>query len=537
MSVLLHRRIAAALRELGVDTVFGLMGEGNMRPLIDFAELGGSFVPALTEGAAVSMADGYARIGRRLGVASVTHGPGATNALTALTEAVRARTSLLLLTGDTQARADHLQRFDLRGLAALAGADYVRVGEPERATAQLARAAREAMTASRPVVFDLPVPLQRVEVAAAPAVQAIPALEGGSPSEEALDRALGILVSARRPVILAGRGAIDAREDVLELAATLGAPVGTTLLAKGLFTGAPLDLGVIGTLATETALKTITTADCLLVLGAGLNRYTTVDGSLLADVPVIRVDCDRVRMADPVGVAAPVVADVGPAVRAMTTQLRAVGHRPAAGHPSDLPAALAADAPWRGEAADGVDTLDPRTVMRWLDRVAPRDRVVVTDTGRFAYAPWRLLSVSTPSDFTHTCNFAAIGLGLGTAIGAAVAAARPTIAVVGDGGGVMNLLELDTAVRLGLPLLVVVCNDAAYGMEYHHLAAEGLDPAPAMRSSPDFAEIGSALRVRATTVSTPADLDALGPAVAELGARGPLLIDVRCDPALDLVSA
>jgi len=533
--VLLHRRIAVALRELGVDTVFGLMGEGNMHPLIGFGELGGRFVPALTEGAAVSMADGYARIGRRLGVASVTHGPGATNALTALTEAVRARTPLLVLTGDTPPRADHLQRFDLEGLARLAGADYVRVGEPERAAGQLARAAADAVTSSRPVVFDLPVPIQRADVAAAPALQGIPALDGGLPSEDSLDRALGILASARRPVVVAGRGAIDARGDVLELARLLGAPVGTTLFAKGLFAGEPLDLGVIGTLATDTALDTITNADCVLVLGAGLNRYTTVDGSLLADATVVRVDRERARMTEAVDAA--VVADVGSVVRAMAMQLREAGHAPANGHPADLCARLAADAPWRGESADGVDTLDPRTVMRWLDRVAPRDRVVVTDTGRFAYAPWRLLSVSTPSDFTHTCNFASIGLGLGTAIGAAIASGRPTIAVVGDGGGIMNLLELHTAVRLGLPLLVVVCNDSAYGMEYHHLGAEGLDPAPARRTSPGFAEVATALRARAVTVATTADLDALTPAVAELGARGPLLVDVRCDPDVDLAAS
>ncbi|WP_436700594.1 thiamine pyrophosphate-binding protein [Nocardioides sp. BYT-33-1] len=528
-----HRRVATALRELGVETVFGLMGEGNMRPLIDFAGLGGSVVAATTEGAAVSMADGYARVGRRLGVASVTHGPGATNALTALTEAVRARTPLLLLTGDTPPREDHLQRFDLRGLAALAGAGYVRVGAAADAAADVARATRRAATESRPVLLDLPVPLQRLDVADGPPLRPPSPLRPGAPGEEELDRALGILAGARRPVILAGRGALDARDEIVALAHCVGAPLGTTLLGKGLFAGEPLDLGVIGTLASGRALETVQAADCLLVLGAGLNRYTSVDGALLEGRAVVQVDRDpaRISAAAEVGL----VADVRRTAASMREQLIAAGQEPATAHRGDLAALLAAEAAGPVASADGPDTLDPRTVMRWLDRVLPADRVVVTDTGRFVSAPWRLLSVRSPADFAHTCNFASIGLGLGTALGAAVAARRATVAVVGDGGGVMNLVELATAVRLGLPLLVVVCNDGAYGMEYRHLRAEDDDPSPARCVWPDFAAVARALGARAATVRTRADLEALDGRVAALGSdgAGPLLVDVRCDPDVD----
>ncbi|WGX95748.1 thiamine pyrophosphate-binding protein [Nocardioides sp. L-11A] len=532
-----HRRAATALRELGVETIFGLMGEGNMRPLIDFGAIGGTVVAATTEGAAVSMADGYARVGRRLGVASVTHGPGATNALTALTEAVRARTPLLLLTGDTPPRADHLQRFDLRGLAGLAGAGYVRVGAAADTATDVARAVRRAQAECRPVVLDLPVPLQRVEVADGPPLRPAPPAWPGLPDEDELDRALGILAAARRPVILAGRGALDARDEIVALARAVGAPLGTTLLGKGLFAGEPLDLGVLGTLASEVALETVQGADCLLVLGAGLNRYTSVDGALLAGRAVIQVDRDpaRIRAAAEVGL----VADVRRTAASMREQLVAAGQEPATAHRGDLAELLAAEAarPVAGaEDADGADTIDPRTVMRLLDRVLPADRVVVTDTGRFVYAPWRLLSVRSPADFAHTCNFASIGLGLGTALGAAAGSGRPTVAVVGDGGGVMNLVELATAVRLGLPLLVVVCNDGAYGMEYRHLRLDGDDPAPARCVWPDFAEVARALGARAATVRTAGDLDGVAVQLASLGSdgAGPLLLDVRCDPDLDL---
>jgi acetolactate synthase I/II/III large subunit len=531
-----HARLAAALRELGVDTVFGLMGEGNMRHLIDFAEYGGTVVTAVTEGAAVSMADGYARIGARLGVASVTHGPGATNALTALTEAVRARTPLLLLTGDTESRRNHLQALDLRGLATVAGADYYRVLRPEHVADDLDRAVRRALSTCRPVLFDVPVDLHRLAAAEQPRLRPLTTPSGGAPAPDDLDRALGLLVSARRPVILAGRGATGARAAILDLAAALGALVGTTLLGKGLFAGAPGDLGVIGTLASDIATKTLLDADCVLVLGAGLNRYTTVEGSLLAGSTVVQVDRDPTRMGGPAEITVGLVADVEAAVLAMTEQLALVEHPPSTGHPADIAVRLAALNPY-DEFIDcsGPDTLDVRTAMIDLDRLLPANRVVVTDTGRFVYAPWRYLNVAGPPDFTHTCNFASIGLGLGAAIGAAVVSGRPTVAVVGDGGGVMNLLELGTAVRLELPVVVVVCNDSAYGMEYRHLVDAGLDPAPAQCRWPDFVDVARALGADAVTVRTRADLTAVGERLVDV--TRPLLLDIRCDPAVDVGEA
>ncbi|WP_183407948.1 thiamine pyrophosphate-binding protein [Nocardioides marmoriginsengisoli] len=532
--VLVPRRLAAALRELGVDTVFGLMGDGNLHHLIDFDDLGGTVVTAVTEGAAVSMADGYARVGSRLGVASVTHGPGATNMLTALVEAVRARTPLIVLTGDTVSRPDHLQALDLRALATVAGAGYHRVLRAEDVAGDLDAVVRRVLRSGTPVLFDVPVDLHGTEAAEAPILRPVDLGAGPAPGADDLDRALGVLASARRPVILAGRGAAGSRDEILRLAAVLGAPVGTTLLGKGLFAGEPLDLGVIGTLSSEVTARTVGDADCVLVLGAGLNRYTTVDGSLFAGAAVVHVDHDALRLSGAAAVG--VVADVGAAVLAMTELLVEVEHPGSSGHPADLAERLAAHDPY-DEFTDrsGVDTLDGRTVMLALDAVLPRERVVVTDTGRFVYAPWRYLGVAAPTDFVHTCNFASIGLGLGTAIGAAVASGRLTVAVVGDGGGLMNLLELSTAVRLGLPLVVVVCNDGAYGMEYRHLVHAGLDPSPARCAWPDFVEIGRALGADAITVRTREELDRAGELFAEV--RRPLLLDVRCDPSVDVGEA
>jgi acetolactate synthase I/II/III large subunit len=152
-----HARVAQTLRAAGIDTMFGLMGDANLFVAISYIEEhGGRFVPALDEGGAVSMADGFARTSGQIGVASVTHGPGVTNTLTALTEAVRARSHLVLLTGDTPSMTDHLQRFDIRAAAALAGADYVRIAGPSTAAEQLWQALSTVAATSTPVVVDVP---------------------------------------------------------------------------------------------------------------------------------------------------------------------------------------------------------------------------------------------------------------------------------------------------------------------------------------------------------------------------------------------
>ncbi len=529
--MLVHAAVAEALRGLGVDTVFGLMGDGNMHTLVDFVTSGGRYVGSVHEAGAVSMADGYARVGGRLGVASITHGPGVSNALTALTEAVRARSPLLVLTGDTPARPDHLQRLDLRAAAGLTGASYHRVLRPSDAVGDLVAAARSALATGRPVLFDVPVDLQKADFDAPVTVRPLPARQAVEPDPDALDRALGAIVSARRPVIVAGRGAAGARMELVELADLIGAPLGTTLLGKDLFRGHPLDLGVIGTLSTAITTETVLAADCVIVFGAGLNRYTTAEGSLLDGKAVVRIDVDPAHPDSVVG-------DAAATARAMATQLREVGYRFPASRTSalsTLATALSSHSP-REEFADrsGSGTIDARTAVIRLDELLPEERVVVTDTGRFVYAPWRYLHVPEPSAFAHTLNFAAIGLGLATAIGAAAASPdRLTVAVIGDGGGMMGITELITASHAGLPLLVVVCNDGAYGMEYRGLELAGCDTAPSLLAWPDLADVARPLGADAVTVR---DLAELEEAVAslKLPLARPMVLELKNDPAVDV---
>ena len=185
------------------------------------------------------------------------------------------------------------------------------------------------------------------------------------------------------------------------------------------------------------------------------------------------------------------------------------------------------------EDASGADTVDLRTAMVRLDELLPLNRSVVTDAGRFLLGPWRYLHVSDPLCFVHTTNFASIGLGLATAIGASAARPnQPTVAVVGDGGFMMHLGEFTTAVRHCLPLVVVVLNDGSYGAEYTALKHYGFDPGLSLIDWPDFAPVAEAMGGRGATVRTLEDLEALAEVLSE--PAGPLLVDVKVDPAVDI---
>jgi thiamine pyrophosphate-dependent acetolactate synthase large subunit-like protein len=534
--VRVYQAVAESLRYVGVDVLFGLMGDANMQYIAAFRDGGGRFVAAVVEGGAVSMCDGWSRLSGRVGVATVTHGPGVTNAITALTEAVRAHTPMVLLVSETGPVREHPQRIDLRAVAGLTGAGFATVLNPTDVALEIEAAVRAADRERRPVMLDIPV-IQLATTIDAPAWDRpfrLAPPRAITPDPDLLDEVLGVALAARRPVILAGRGALraGAGPELRRLADRLPAALATTLAARGLFRGHPRDLGLFGTLSHAVASEAITASDCILAFGAGLTDHTTLRGDLLRDKVIVQCDRDEralgVRHPGAIGV----LADARELASAMTAALDGPGDARERRWTGELESALAARDP-AAEFVDGSgsETIDPRTAMLVLDEVLPPGRVVVTDVGRFHPAPWRYLH-SAPGDFAYTTSFGSIGLGLATAVGAALARPdRLTVAVVGDGGGMMGLMELIVAVRERARLAVVVVDDAAYGAEWTKLAGFGLNPEYSLLPGPDLAGVARAMGARARTVRTRSDFDAFRPLVDEAG--GPVLIDVKADPSVD----
>ncbi len=528
-----HSALARGLADHGVDTVFGLVGDANLFLVDSFVrEQHGTYVAAAHEAGAVLMATGYARAAGRVGVATVTHGPGLTNTVTALVEGARGRTPLVVLAGDTAVDdPGNVQDIDQRELVAPTGAGFVQVRTPGSAVEDLALALRRAVIERRPVVLNVPADFQwaqtsYVAVHGTPPPALAPALD-----DAALDLAVGVVANARRPIVLAGRGAstVAGRAAALRLAERIGAPLATTLKAKDLFRGEPFDLGIFGTVSTPAASEAIARSDCIIALGAGLNRFTTVRGSLLEGRAVVQCDVDPAAIG---GSGAPVVGLVGDcaaAADAICAWLDEAGVAASGFRSPDLLRRLA-EQPSGPPDRSTETTVDVRAALRRLEHELPEHRTLVTDGGRFMYEAWRQLSVREPGHFLPTVHFGSIGLGLATAVGAGFGAPdRPVVLVCGDGGFMLGgLVEFGTAVRLGVDLVVVVLDDGAYGAEHVQFRDRDMDPALSVLAWPDLAGVADALGGRGLTVRSLTDLEGLRPLLENRD--GPVLVDVRLDP-------
>jgi thiamine pyrophosphate-dependent acetolactate synthase large subunit-like protein len=529
--------VAGTLADLGADRVFGVIGSGNYLVTTALDARGASFVAARHESAAVCMADGYARATGRVGVASVHQGPGLTNALTGLAEAAKSRTPLLLLAADTPAAAVHSNfRVDQAAACAAVGAAVERVNTPQSALQDAERAWRRARHHRRAVVLLLPLDVQEAELPPAPPPAAPPAPRPPAPAAGAIAEAADLVQRSRRPAILAGRGAVagDARERLVELADGIGALLATSAVANGLFAGHPYDLGISGSFSSPAAAELLAGADLVLGFGASLNNWTTKHGALIAPgAGVVQVDLDEEAIGSRRPVAVGVVADAAAAAASLTEELRRRGFRGQGARSPELAARIATgrwrDQPYQDGSTD--TTIDPRTLTIALDDLLPPDRALAVDSGHFMGWPVMYLPVADARSFVFNQAYQSIGLGLGAAIGAAVAdPGRVTVAALGDGGTFMSLGELETAARLRLPLLVVVYNDDAYGAEVHHFAdrAEGLDLVRFPET--DLAAVGRALGADGVTVRGLRDLEAVAP---WLGRRDrPLVVDAKVTPTV-----
>lgn len=531
--------LAQSLDQHGVDQLFGLIGDANLYMVHAWASAGsGQYTGCAHEANAVLAALGYAQVSGRTGVATVTHGPGLTNAITALVEGVRGGIPMVLLCGDTPPdRRDHLQKIDQREMVKAAGAGFIEMRRPDTAAIDLARAFRRAALERRPIVFNMRVDLQWLEVDTSPVVLPIPSVRHCVVEGDDLDLALGIIASAKRPCILAGRGAIaaDAREAILKMAERIEAPVATTLLASGLFHGEPFNLGVLGTLSRPVALDTIAKSDCVIAFGASLTIFTLGGGrvgGLLSGKRVVqilgdwsenerRTDHDVLLIADPALMA-----------NAIVEALDLAEIPPSQNANQELADALLQEATTWAEPLSikptAPGTIDCVPALRRIHQALPVDRTLVTDVGRFMLSAWRNFPVNHPRHFVGTFHFASVGLGLGQAIGAAPE--RLTVLVVGDGGFSMGAMtDLATVVREQLNVAIVLCNDGSFGAEYVQFTSKNLSPAMSLTNPPDCVAMATSAGLAACRVTNPDELDIALALLAE--GTGPRLVELRLDPA------
>jgi len=524
--------VGRALTAAGVDHVFGVVGSGNFHLTNAMVAAGARFVAARHEGGAATMADAYARTSGTVAAVSVHQGPGLTNAVTGITEAAKSRTPLLVLAAEATQPTSNF-RIDQAVIAHSVGAVTARLTTAHDAVAQALAALHRARHERRTVLLDLPLEVQALDVpdglaqALTPEPEPVPV----EPSAAELAELVRLLDRSRRPVFVAGRGARTpgGRDALVELADRYGALPATSAVAKGLFQGGDWSLDVSGGFASPLAAELIQGADLIVGWGCALNMWTMRHGNLIgADATVVQVDDDPSALGVHREIDLGVTGDV---VRTARRALEAAGGERREGYRTpEVGAALAARARWRDVPYEDEGTrerIDPRTLSIALDDLLPAERVVGVDSGNFMGYPSAYLSVPDQEGFCFTQAFQSIGLGLATTIGAALARPdRLPVAALGDGGFLMSAVELDTVRRLGLPMVVVVYNDDAYGAEVHHFGPEGHPLDTVTFPETDLAAIARGYGFEAVTVRTRADLKTVedwlsGPRTA------PLLIDAK----------
>ena len=347
---------------------------------------------------------------------------------------------------------------------------------------------------------------------------------------DAASRLADALRAARRPVFVAGRGSRGpgCRAALEGLAGRCGALLATSAVAKGLFAGSEWSLDVSGGFASPLAAELISGADLIVGWGCALNMWTMRHGRLIADdAVVVQVDLDADALGTHRDLTFGVVGDVRATAETVAGQFgsEAAGYRTA-----QVRKAIRERIRWRDVPfpdLGGAGRIDPRSLTIALDDLLPAERVVAVDSGNFMGYPSMFLDVPDEFGFCFTQAFQSIGLGLSTAIGAALARPdRLPVAALGDGGALMGASELETVVRLGLPMVVVVYDDAAYGAEVHHFGPQGLPLETVRFPETEFASIARGYGFEALTVR---DVDDLAPVADWLdGPRdAPLLVDAK----------
>ena len=501
-----------------VDAYFGIMGNGNAWFVDALERLGCGIIPVRHEVGTVAAADAYHRVTGKIAVATTTYGPGFTNTITALVESAKARVPMLLVTGSAPQANPRPWDIDQAALAASFGVKTFTATAED--AAQMAREALHFAVRNRiAVVLEIPYDLATMDVTD-PELETIlnaepyiPKPDVIHPDEQQVKEIASLLANATRPLIIAGRGAKSASEQVITLANYLCADVSTTAPAQGFFNaeGNFRDLGICGGFAAEGAAEEIRRADIVLAIGAGLNQFTTAFGGAFGDTAtVIQIDVEH--QATHPRVNHFLRGSAIETVTALTTEVTAAGSAKGAAEPapreqehasSDLLARADGDA----LAPDG--RLDPRSLMREINKTLPAERIVVTDGGHFI--GWANTYLDVPAaDHMVLLGTAtqSIGLGFNSAVGVATAAGRKkmSVLVTGDGGGLMAMADAESFIRQAHRGVIVVINDAAYGAEIHQYGTKGLQEEPMLIPEVDFATILAGMGARSKIIRTLDDL-------------------------------
>jgi len=532
-----------SLVDLGVEVVFGYPG-GAVLPIYDalFKQKRIRHVLVRQEGGAAHAAEGYARSTGKPGVVLVTSGPGATNAVTGITDALMDSIPMVVITGQVGTPligTDAFQECDTVGITRHCTKHNYLVKDP----AQLGDIVHEAFhiaTSGRPgpVVIDLP---KDVQVATAPyrkpSLQALPH-KGYKPQVKAdtalIEAAVEMMAAAERPVLYTGGGVINsgpiASQILRELARVTGAPVTSTLMGLGAFpASSPQWLGMLGMHGTYEANMAMNRADLIVCLGARFDdRVTGRLDAFAPDAKKIHVDIDRSSINKTVRVDLGIVGDVGRAMEDMIKLWKARQHRS-----QDMKPWFAQIDEWRARnslkyPASTKEIMPQHAIRRLWEATHAKKPIISTEVGQHQMWAAQHFTFEDPNKWLTSGGLGTMGYGLPAAIGAQLGNPNAlVIDIAGEASILMNIQEMGTATQYRLPVKVFILNNEYMGMvrQWQDLTYAGRYSESYSDALPDFVRLAEAFGWKGLRIEKVDELD--DGIAAMLAHDGPVMVDCR----------
>ena len=464
--------VVRCLENEGVDYIFGVPGEENIDLMDSLIGSSIQFVTTRHEQGAAFMADVYGRLTGRAGVCLSTLGPGATNLVTGVADANMDRAPVVAIAGQGSTYRRHKeshQILDLVNLFEPISKYSTQILEPEIAP-EIIRKAFKIAEAEKPGCSFIDFP----ENIAASEVEGLSPLKKQSPAtpvapEGKTVSAAELITNAKAPIIMVGNGVIRSKASaaVVEFVEKLNIPVATTFMAKGVVPAShPLSLGTIGLKAKDYVGYGFQAADVVICIGVDMVEYHPMLWNPDCDKKILHIDRNSAEVDQHYIVESGIIGDIE---NSLTRIMEKTDKHPG----SDIHKLINII---RDEVAEHKDTLSfpvkPQKILWDLRQVLDKEDIVISDVGAHKMWTARMYQAESPNSCIISNGFASMGIALPGVISAKLAYPdRKAVAVTGDGGFMMNNQEIDTALRLGLDIVVLIFNDSKYGLiEWHQLS-------------------------------------------------------------------
>jgi acetolactate synthase-1/2/3 large subunit len=528
-----------SLKAEGVKHVFGIPGGANL-PIYD-AVVDAEFrhIQARHEQGAGHAAEGYAKASGKVGVAFATSGPGATNLITAIADAMLDSVPTVFITGQVRTEligTDGFQEADVLGATLPFVKHSFQVTDPRQIPEYVHEAFHIASTGRPgPVVIDIPQDLSRADIDYQPRTEPVE-LPGYKPSTEGNIKQIRIaakaLANSRRPILYTGGGVVNAgaSEELRDFAAADRWPVTSTLMGLGSYPASGESwLGMLGMHGTVTANYAMDGADLIVAIGARFDdRITGKLDEFAPNAKVIHIDVDPAEISKNVGAHIPIVGDAKQVLPKLTREYRALQT-----DPSRMDAWWTAIEGWQREhplyyepGEDG--EIKPQYMIEALHRATGGDAIITSDVGQHQMWTAQYYGFEKPRRWINSGGLGTMGFGLPAAIGAQVANPDETVVcVAGDGSLIMNIQELATCVTENVPVKVFLMNNGYMGMvrQWQELFWDRRYSGVDMSGSPDWVKLAEAFGATGLRCDRAEELE--GAMAKALATDGPVLLDVH----------